>query len=136
MGSIATNKNQVTLYYNSGNSIGKQALAYLKSSLRSTRSIDISKTKISGTQWLEIVDKLNLSLADLINQSHPDFKSEYEDITKLSTEDWIKIIQCKPQVLNYPILIVGNTYYRIKTPSQITKLLESEGKSQDARSKN
>lgn len=135
MGSIATNKNQVTLYYNSNNSIGKQSLAYLNSSLRSINSIDISKTKVTGKQWLEITSNLNVSLTDLVNQTHPDFKSEYENVNDLSREDWIKILQNKPQVLSYPILIVNKSYHLIETPSKIAKLLESEEKSQDARSK-
>ena len=60
MGVIATNKNQNILIYSSDNSIGKQAIAYLEDSKNKVFTIDVTKTKVSGTQWLEIFQNLKL----------------------------------------------------------------------------
>ena len=68
MGIIATNKNQNILFYNSNNSIGKQCLAYTEDSKNDVLTIDVSKTKVADTQWVEICDKLNLKLEDLVNK--------------------------------------------------------------------
>ena len=47
------------------NSIGKQALAYLEDSKNKVFTIDVTKTKVSGTQWLEIFQNLS---GDLVSE--------------------------------------------------------------------
>ena len=135
MSTIAKDDRQLTLYYHSESSLGKQALAYLNASDRDINPIDISKTKVTGTQWVDIAKNLNMPLSELIDQDHPDFESNYDSPNNLSTDDWIKVIQNSPIALRYPILINGQKYNIIETPSEISKLLEIEDVSQDARSR-
>ena len=63
MGVIAMDKKQLTLYYSSENSLGKQVHAYVKSSGKDQLTIDISKTNITGTQWAELADGLGKYMA-------------------------------------------------------------------------
>lgn len=134
MGNITTHNRQNTLFFHSESSLGKQSLAYLKSSDFDIRIIDISETKVTGTQWAEIAEKLNMNLSDLVAKDHPDFKSNYDTSTKLSSDDWIKVLQKHPKVLCCPVLINGENYHLIQTPSKIAKILEGEESAQDARS--
>ncbi|SFN74241.1 Arsenate reductase, glutaredoxin family [Bizionia echini] len=135
MGTIATDNGKVILYYNSENSLGQQAYAYVNASDRGILAIDISKTKVTGTQWAEIAANLNTNLSGLVNQEHPDFKNNYKtEDASLSNDDWIKVLQNHPSSLRCPILIDGKTFHFIETPSEISKYFDKEEASDDARS--
>ncbi|MFQ3239040.1 MAG: arsenate reductase-like glutaredoxin family protein [Olleya marilimosa] len=123
MGVIATDSNKITFYYNSNSNVDKQTLAYVQDSLKKILTIDVSKTKVSDTQWAEIATKLNLTLADLVNKNHPDFTKNYNSDTILSEDDWIKVIQNNPDVIANAILVIEDKFYKIETPSQVRQLL-------------
>ena len=123
MGVIATDSNKITFYYNSNSNVDKQSLAYVQDSLKKILTIDVTKTKVSDTQWAEIATKLNLTLADLVNKNHPDFTKNYNSDTILSEDDWIKVIQNNPDVIANAILVIEDKFYKIETPSQVRQLL-------------
>ncbi|APQ19350.1 arsenate reductase family protein [Maribacter hydrothermalis] len=126
MGVIAKNKRKIILYYNSESSIGKQTLAYVTSSEKDILSVDISKTKVTGTQWAEIANGLNINISDLINTNHPDFVNIYgKEPIEMEEEDWLKILEKEPNVLAYPIIIKGNRYVQLKSPSNFLKYIDS-----------
>jgi len=133
MSTMATNYNGITLYYNSQTSLGKKILAYTKTSEKKIRSVDISKTKVTGTQWASIAYNLNIKLEEIVNREHPDFQAEYSETTNLSQDDWIKILQANPATVKCPILINKNSFNLVKTPSEVTKILEGESEDFDAR---
>jgi arsenate reductase len=68
MGEIAVSDRQITLFYSSKSSRAKQTLAYAKAEGLPIQEIDILKTKLTGTQIVELAERLNLLVADLINQ--------------------------------------------------------------------
>lgn len=131
MGVIATNKNQNILIYSSDNSIGKQAIAYLEDSKNKVFTIDVTKTKVSGTQWLEIFQNLKLHPKDFVNKEHPDFSKKYNKDAKLSKQDWIKIVEKNPTVMTNPVLIVKDNFYKIETPSDILKFINKSSEEID-----
>src|SRR5690606_36296061 len=111
MGTIATNKRENIRYYNSGSTLGKQTMAYVEASDNKVLDIDISKTKVTGTQWLEIADGLHLHISDLVEKKHPAFVKNYgEDKIDLSDEDWIKVLENHPEVVTYPIVTKGGAF--------------------------
>ncbi|MDO6489971.1 MULTISPECIES: hypothetical protein [unclassified Cellulophaga] len=125
MGVIATNSNKITLIYNGDNSIGKQTVGYVESASKDILTKDTSKTKITGTQWAEIADNLQLSICNLVDQNHPNFIKIYGDEkVDITADDCIKILQNSPETLAYAILINGNEFHLIKTPSDVEKYLE------------
>jgi len=127
MGQIATNKNKITLYYHSDSSIGKQALAYVKSSEKEVLTIDIAKTDVPGTHWVEMAGHLGLRVVDLIDGEHPDFVKQYgDDDVNLEEHDWLKLLEKSPQLLTYPIVIIGEKFIQVENPSVITKYFEND----------
>ncbi|CAM4134308.1 arsenate reductase family protein [Gillisia hiemivivida] len=121
MDEIATSKNQITLYYNSESGIAKQTLAYAKAEGLPIQEIDILKTKITGTQIVELAAKLYIEVEDLVNQEHPSYKSHFEN-HNFSTDDWIKMIQHNPEIMNQPIALRGDTTILVKTPTDIINI--------------
>jgi len=121
MGEIATSKRQIILYYSSNSVKAKQTLAYAKSEGLPIEEIDILKTKLTGTQIVELADKLHLNVADLVNQKHPAYKSNFES-HNFSTNDWIKMIQHNPEIMKQPIALRGDISILVETPTDIIKI--------------
>ena len=133
MGVISKDDKKIILYYHSGSSLGKQTLAYAEASKRKLLSVDISKTKVTGTQWAEIAENLNMQVSDLINREHPDFIKNYgSDPIDLNQHDWMRVLEKTPEALTYPIVINGNEYLQIKSPSDFAKHLGVEGENLEA----
>ncbi len=128
MGVISTDKKEIKLYFHSDSSIGKQVQAYVSASDRKLFAIDISKTKVTGTQWVELAKGLNLSISDLINKEHPDFTNHYEKNIDLEEEDWLKIIDKQPGVITTPIAIIGDQFVQLQSPSDFIKYMEPDSK--------
>lgn len=127
MGVISKDNKKITLYYHSATRLGKQTLGYVEASKRKLLPVDISKTKVTGTQWAEIADNLNMEVSDLIDREHPDFVKKYgAEPIDLDQHDWMKILEKNPEVLTYPIVVNGNEYLQIRNPSDFAKYLGIE----------
>ncbi len=131
MGVISTNDNEIKLYYHSENSLGKQTYAYIQSTDKKILGIDISQTKVTGTQWIELARHLGISVDELINKEHPDFSQNYDVNTNLEEEDWLKILDKMPIVLTYPVAIIGQKYVQLKSPADFVKYIEPDSKGLD-----
>ncbi|ALM09141.1 hypothetical protein SB49_03140 [Sediminicola sp. YIK13] len=122
MGAIAKDDQQLTIYFNSESTIGKQTHAYITASSKEIRAIDITKENLTGMQWAELADNLEVELSDLIDTKHPKFKDTYgEQDVKLEENDWIKILQGEPALITWPIVIIGNQFLLVKNPSDVVK---------------
>ena len=121
----------VKIYYSSESKVGKQSLAYLQASNKDLLDIDITKTKVTGTQWKEIAENLGINISDLIDKKEFVFTAYNENNVELSETDWIKVLNNNPEVLTYPIVILGSNYYQIHNPSEIEKLLKPNSKGLD-----
>lgn len=127
MGVIATNKNKLSLYYNSESSIGKQCYGYVQASDKKVLGIDITKTTVTPTQWTELADGLKIHVKELLDTNHPDFIQEYgKDAMELETNDWLKILENKPRLVQFPILIFGAEFYQLKSGADFKKYLEPD----------
>ncbi|WP_299798927.1 hypothetical protein [uncultured Maribacter sp.] len=127
MGVIAMDKKQITLYYSSQNSIGKQLNAYVESSGKDHLTIDISKTNVTGTQWAELADGLNKNISDLVNTEHPDFKEAYgETSVDLDDDGWLKILNKNPSFLKNAIVIKGEDFIELTSASDFKKYMDPD----------
>ncbi|CAH8282140.1 hypothetical protein EV196_110113 [Mariniflexile fucanivorans] len=127
MGMIATNDNEIKLYYSSETSIGKQTYAYVTSSEKKVLGVDVSKTNIPGSHWAEIADGLNIEIHKLINTEHPNFVKNYGDKSiDLDQHDWLRILEKHPETLAFPIAIIGKKMVAIHSPSDFVKYMEPD----------
>lgn len=124
MGIIASNDNEIKLYYSGNTSLGKQTYAYVSASVKKVLGIDVSKTKVTGSQWAEIATGLNISVGELINTEHPDFIKSYgEEKIDLAARDWLRVLNKHPETLAYPVMILGDAFHVLKTPSEFMKYM-------------
>lgn len=120
-------KKQITLYYSSENSIGKQLNAYVESSGKDNLTIDISKTNVTGTQWAELADGLGKKISELVNTEHPDFKDVYgEDTIDLDDDGWLKILNKYPSFLKNAIVIKGEEYIELTSASDFKQYMDPD----------
>ncbi len=127
MGMISTDNRKITIYYHSENSIGKQTYAYVNASSKKLHAVDISKTKVTGTQWAELATKLGKNISDLIDKEDSSFKETYgENPAVMEQHDWLKILENKPKLLKYPIVIDGENYLQIKSAAEFKQHLEAD----------
>lgn len=131
MGVISTNNNEIKLFYHSENSLGKQTYAYIQSSDKKILGIDISQTKVTGTQWIDLARHLGVSVDKLINKEHPDFTQNYGDTDDMEEEDWLKVLDKMPIVLTYPVAIIGKHYVQLKGPADFVKYIEPDSEGLD-----
>ena len=122
-------KNQITLYYNSKNELGKKTYAAAKASKVDLLAINIADNKVSGTEWTKIADAMNMNILDLMDQNHNVFKGFYgKEKVDLSTKDALKLLEKNPEILVYPIAICGKKYVQIKNASEMRKLFSPDSK--------
>ncbi|WP_116771498.1 arsenate reductase family protein [Maribacter litoralis] len=127
MGVIAMDKKQITLYYSSENSIGKQLNAYVESSGKDHLTIDISKTNVTGTQWAELAEGLGKDVSDLVNTDLPDFKETYgENYVDLDNDGWLKILDKNPRFLKNAIVIKGDKYIELTSASDYKQYMDPD----------
>ncbi len=128
MGVLAEDHKQLTLLYSSETTVGKQTLAYAEASDKNVLTIDVSKTKVTGTQWVEIAERLGTTVSHLVNTTHPDFVKLYgSEAVNLSTDDWVKVLQKQPEVLKGCVVLNGLECLIVENPSDIVKYLGVEG---------
>ena len=121
MGEIATSLRQITLFYSSKSVRAKQTLVYAKAEGLPIREVDILKTKLTGTQIVELANRLNIEVKDFINQDHPEYTRQFEQ-HDFSENDWIKMIQHHPEIMKQPIALRGDIAILVETPTDIIKI--------------
>jgi arsenate reductase len=121
MGEIATSNWELILFYNPNSVMAKKTLAYAQTDGLPIRDVDILKTPFTGTQLEELAERLHISIENLVNKDHPDFKKRFGN-PNLSDDDWIKVMHKNPEFIKEPIAIRGDKTILVQTPSDIVKI--------------
>ncbi len=111
MSALATNDRQLTLIYSSTSSLGKQTLGYVQAAGNKIQTLDITKSSLGDTAWVDIAEGLNKPLGELLSGDQADF----------DTNDWLKLLKKNPGLLEKPIAINGEKYLQVDTPSEVLK---------------
>ncbi|MEG3659561.1 ArsC/Spx/MgsR family protein [Arenibacter palladensis] len=118
MSVLARNENQITFIYSSLSNLGKQLLGYLEGAKKNVECIDIAQEKINDTIWLEVIENLGLPFREVfmdIDQHLPDLNGK----ENFATDDWLKIINNNPVLLQRPIVINGDKAKLLSNRSEI-----------------
>jgi arsenate reductase len=116
---LSTDDNLITIIYHSEDHIGKEILAYAQTENMPIRDIDISKTKVSETNWAGIAKKLGIGIKDLINMKHPNYMQHYGESVDLSDHDFLKLLEHNPDTLRAPIVMKGEKIQMMENPQDM-----------------
>jgi arsenate reductase len=98
--------------------LGKQILGYVQGTTKKIEVIDIAKENISDSIWVELAEELNLPFSKIF-ETHP-----ISNKNNFSTDDWLKIINKNPTLLQKPIAINGDRIMLVSHQSEILKLFD------------
>lgn len=112
---------EITVYLGGNDYKDTQTVAYAKSEGYAVRSVDVRKESFTRTQLLQLADKMEIKLPDLIDQQKPIFKTLSAQNT-YNTEGWMELILNNPEIIKTPIIQRGNKVYFIDTPTDALKI--------------
>lgn len=117
-GVLSNDENQLTLIYSSESHLGKQVLGYAQGAEKDLHAIDIAETNLGDTVWVEIAEGLGKSLGDILDTKSVD-SLEIDDDSSFDTDDWLKLIEKNPALLQQPIAINGDKFKQVSNRSEI-----------------
>lgn len=120
MGVFSDDKREITCIYNGNDSGDKQTVAYLSAAEKKVLSIDITKQKLTGTQWAELATRLNKNINQLINSD----KIE-GDIENYDDDDCLTILRENPEALNGAIVFTKGSAEQISNSSKVLSFLDA-----------
>jgi arsenate reductase len=125
---LARDKRQLTFIYSSHSHLGKQVLGYVQGTRKKIETIDIVNEKIADSIWIELADNLGMTLGEIFGKDRGDRLKE-EDTEDFDTDDWLKIINKNPELLQRPIVINGDKAMLISHRSEVLQFfgVESAG---------
>lgn len=116
--------NQLFLLYNPQTSTGKQTKAMALTVNSHINEVDALHEKLGPTYWKEIITLLGIDPKELLDQSHPDYRTNVGDQTYTMT-GWIDVIMHYPQLLKAPIAIYNGKAVFCQNPYDILKLQQA-----------
>jgi len=118
MSILARDKRQLTYIYSSQSHLGKQVLGYIQGMDKKISVIDISKDKLGDTIWIELADNLGLSLGEILT-IQDNQKDNFGNTEDFDTDDWLKIVNKNPELLQKPIAVNMDSVMLISSRSEI-----------------
>jgi arsenate reductase-like glutaredoxin family protein len=104
---ISKDTKQINIYYHPEHTLAKKCVAIAHANKAKVLAIDISKTKVSQTDWSEMARLLNTSVVELVNLNHDHIVSKFGKTPDVDEFSALKLIQNNPEVIKSPIAIRG-----------------------------
>lgn len=112
---------QITLYYNANNHVGKKTLAYAHTLTDHVLDRDVTREPVTPTQWITLFQKLNAHPKDVMDLNSDVYKNKYEG-KDFDIQNWIEILASEPELLHYPIAERGDLAVICKINQDINQL--------------
>lgn len=120
------NKREALIIWNPDQKRDKNTYNMVKQLTEHIREIDITKQKITQTQLLEILGKLDRRAEDLVDKDSDPFKSQFHSVD-LEEEGWLEAISANPDMLYTPIVFLGDRGMIVDNPSRVLDLDPNHG---------
>ncbi|MCE7057622.1 glutaredoxin [Algoriphagus sp. AGSA1] len=118
---MKTHPSELYFYHSPSQVVDKQTLAYAKSVAQFVNTIDLSKERLTATQWHSLLIKLNLRAKDLLNRASPDYQRHIAG-KNWDDESWLNILIKYPNLIKAPIASLRGSAVLCQTPTDILKL--------------
>ena len=113
--------NELFLIYDPNSPLGKQTRAIARDFCKHVNEVDVIHERLSPTYWKEIINMLGVHPNDLLDHSHPDYKSKIGDNT-YTMDGWLEVLVHDAHLVRYPIVIYNHSAVVCHTPNDILKL--------------
>lgn len=120
------NKREAIIFWNPDEKRDKNTYNMVKQLTEHIREIDVRKQKVTQTQLIEILGKLDRRAEDLVDKDSDPFKSKFKDV-ELEEEGWLNAIVANPEMLYTPIVFLGDRGMIVDTPSRVLDLDPKQG---------
>ncbi|MBW3545961.1 MAG: hypothetical protein KY428_10255 [Bacteroidetes bacterium] len=120
------NDRQVLIFYKPEEKKDKNTYDLAMQLSEHIRSINVLKDKITETQLIEVLDKLNRKPTDLVDKSSDAYIKKYQGVD-LTDDDWLKALIADPEMLFTPIVFYGKRGMLVDTPSRVLDLDPTHG---------
>lgn len=128
---IENQPRELTLIYHSEKSDDKKARGYVESlPTLAIKTLDLAKESLTETQLVQLADKLDLRIEELIDTSYDDRENttqNKEGLKALDANSALTLIKHNPKLLITPILIIGSRAYKYGSAYQLIKEYQAEG---------
>ena len=119
-------KRQVLIFYKPEEKKDKNTYDLALQLSEHIRSVDVYKDKITETQLIEVLNKLDRKPTDLVDKSSDTYMTKYKDV-ELTDDDWLKALTANPDMLFTPIVFYGDRGMLVDTPSRVLDLDSTHG---------
>jgi arsenate reductase len=116
-----SNHRTLTVYLGGNKSKDNQTLAFAKSQGLAIREVDVTKDNMTGTQLLQLANKMQVEIHELIDSNNEEYKA-YNIGGKFDQEDWLNLIIKHPEFIKTPIVQGETKAIFIDTPSDTLKV--------------
>lgn len=124
--------NEITLIFHSDKEEDKKTRAYVETiDGFAIKTLDLKRESLTETQLVEIADKLDGDIDDLIDEAYAD-RVKITSVKGLREQDALKLLAHNPILVATPILIIGDhafqfesSYEFIQESAAITGLREN-----------
>lgn len=120
------NKREALIFWNPDEKRDKNTYNMVKQLTEHIREVDIRKDKITQTQLIEIISKLDRRAEDLVDKDSDPYKGQFKDVD-LAEEGWVKALVENPEMLYTPIVFLGNKGMIVDNPSRVLDLDPKHG---------
>lgn len=112
----------IEIYHNPRCSKSRAGLQYLKDKNIEHKIIDYLTDGISDKKIIELSEKINIQVADLVRKHEDLFKKELKN-KQLTNEQWAKTIAQNPRLLHRPIVVNNQKAVLAQPPEKIQEIL-------------
>jgi arsenate reductase-like glutaredoxin family protein len=101
--------------------MGMQTRAIAHDICKHINEVDVTHQKLPPTYWKEIVNIAGVHPDELLDHSHPDYKSK-ESTNSYTMDGWHEVLVHDGHLIKYPIIIFNGNAVVCHTPTDILKL--------------
>ncbi len=118
---IENQPNEITLIFHSDKEEDKKTRAYVETIEGfAVKTLDLKREKLTETQLAEIATKLDVTIADLFDQSYTD-RVKIGSTKGLRDQDALKLLANDPILLATPIIIIGDHAYQFESSYELIR---------------
>ena len=110
---------QLTVYLRPDSRLGTRVEAYAKAENIDVLIKDITRDKLTPTQWAQVLEASDKSAADIIDKTDPWFQEKGIEVANY--DEWMSIVEKNPELIKVAVAQQGNTIKIIEDPAHLSQ---------------